>query len=53
VGTLVIDMADAEGAIGWRGMGVKEVNTQANPRSATRASMSSEKIFKNYPPKIK
>ena len=39
VGTLVIDIADAKkGQLAWRGMGVKEVDTQATPRNATRAS---------------
>jgi hypothetical protein len=55
VGTLVIDMADAhKGQLVWRGMGVKEVNTQANPEKRDKSiNQAVEKIFKNYPPKIK
>ena len=35
VGTLVVDIADAKkGQLAWRGMGVKEVNTQAESREA-------------------
>lgn len=53
VGTLIIDMADAQkGQMVWRGMGVKEVDTQAKPdkrdKSITKAVT---KIFENYPPK--
>jgi hypothetical protein len=55
VGTLVIDMADAKkGQLVWRGMGVKEVNTQAKPEKRDKSINSAvEKIFKNYPPKVK
>ena len=55
VGTLVIDLADAKkGQLVWRGMGVKEVNTQANPEKRDKSINSAvQKIFKNYPPKIK
>ncbi|MFL6280473.1 MAG: DUF4136 domain-containing protein [Vicinamibacterales bacterium] len=55
VGTLVIDMADAgKGQLAWRGMGVKEVNTQAKPDKRDKSiSEAVKKIFKNYPPKIK
>ena len=55
VGTLVIDMADArKGQLVWRGMGVKEVNTTANPEKRDKSiSKAIEKIFKNYPPKKK
>ena len=55
VGTLVIDMADAKkNTVVWRGMGVKEVNTQANPEKRDKSiNEAVKKIFKNYPPKIK
>jgi hypothetical protein len=55
VGTLVIDMADAKKSqVAWRGMGVKEVNTQANPEKRDKSiNEAVKKIFKNYPPKAK
>jgi hypothetical protein len=55
VGTLVIDLADArQGQLVWRGMGVKEVNTQTNPEKRDKSiNKAVEKIFKNYPPKVK
>ena len=58
IGTLVIDIIDAKqggkGQMAWRGMGVKEVNTQANPEKRDKSINSAvEKIFKNYPPKVK
>ena len=55
VGTLVIDIADAKkGQLAWRGMGVKEVNTQANPEKRDKSINNAvKKIFKNYPPKVK
>jgi hypothetical protein len=55
VGTLVIDMADArKSQLVWRGMGVKEVDTQANPEKRDKSiNKAIEKIFKNYPPKVK
>ena len=55
VGTLVIDLADAKKAqLAWRGMGVKEVNTQANPEKRDKSINNAvKKIFKNYPPKQK
>jgi Domain of unknown function (DUF4136) len=53
VGTLVVDMADAKkGQVIWRGMGVKEVDTQAKPEKRDKSINSAmTKIFKNYPPK--
>jgi hypothetical protein len=53
VGTLVIDMADAKaGQVVWRGMGVKEVDTQAKPEKRDKSITNAvNKIFKNYPPK--
>jgi uncharacterized protein DUF4136 len=55
IGTLVIDIADAaKGELAWRGMGVKEVNTQANPEKRDKSINNAvKKIFKNYPPKQK
>jgi hypothetical protein len=55
VGTLVIDMADAkQGQVAWRGMGVKEVDTQAKPEKRDKSITNAvKKIFKNYPPKQK
>ena len=55
VGTLVIDVADAKKSqVVWRGMGVKEVNTQANPEKRDKSiNEAVKKIFKNYPPKVK
>jgi len=55
IGTLVIDMADAKkGQVAWRGMGVKEVDTQAKPEKRDKSITSAvNKIFKNYPPKVK
>ncbi len=55
VGTLVIDMADAKkNQMVWRGMGVKEVNTQANPEKRDKSINDAvKKILKNYPPKVK
>ncbi len=53
IGTLVIDLADAKkGQLAWRGMGVKEVNTQAKPEKRDKSITNAvNKIFKNYPPK--
>jgi hypothetical protein len=55
VGTLVIDLADAKaGKLVWRGIGVKEINTGANPEKRDKSiAKAVEKIFKNYPPKQK
>jgi hypothetical protein len=55
VGTLVIDLVDAKKSqVAWRGMGVKEVQTQANPEKRDKSITNAvKKIFKNYPPKVK
>jgi hypothetical protein len=55
IGTLVIDMADAaKNQLVWRGMGVKEVDTQAKPEKRDKSITNAvNKIFKNYPPKQK
>ncbi len=53
VGTLVIDIADAtKQEVVWRGMGVKEVDTQAKAEKRDKnITEAVKKIFKNYPPK--
>ena len=55
MGTLVIDMADAKnGQLAWRGMGVKEIDTQAKPEKRDKSINNAvKKILKNYPPKRK
>ena len=55
IGTLVIDLADAKKSqLAWRGMGVKEVDTQAKPEKRDKSINNAvKKIFKNYPPKPK
>ena len=55
VGTLVIDMADAKKSeLVWRGIGVKEVDTQAKPEKRDKNITGAvQKILKNYPPKVK
>ena len=55
IGTLVIDVADAKGKhVVWRGMGVKEVDTQNKPEKRDKSITNAvKKIFKNYPPKVK
>ncbi|HEX7019156.1 MAG TPA: DUF4136 domain-containing protein [Gemmatimonadaceae bacterium] len=55
IGTLVIDMADAhKGAMVWRGLGVKEIDTQAKPEKRDKNITNAvKKILKNYPPKVK
>jgi hypothetical protein len=55
VGTMVIDIADAKKSqVAWRGMGVKEVQTQAKPEKRDKSINDAvKKIFKNYPPKVK
>ena len=43
-----------EGQLAWRGMGVKEVDTQAKPEKRDKSINNAVKeIFKNYPPKQK
>jgi Domain of unknown function (DUF4136) len=55
IGTMVIDIADGKkGQMVWRGMGVKEVNTTANPEKRDKSiNEAVKKILKNYPPKQK
>jgi len=55
VGTLVIDVADAaKKEVVWRGMGVKEVDTQAKAEKRDKnISEAVKKILGNFPPKKK
>lgn len=55
VGTLIIDLADAtKKEVVWRGMGVKEVDTQAKAEKRDKnISSAVKKIMQNYPPKKK
>jgi len=55
VGTMVIDIADAkQSQMVWRGIGVKEIDTQAKPEKRDKSITNAvKKIFKNYPPKVK
>jgi hypothetical protein len=55
VGTMVVDLADAKKSqVAWRGMAVKEVQTQAQPEKRDKSiNETVKKIFKNYPPKQK
>ena len=55
VGTLAIDIVDArKKEIAWRGLGTKEIDTNAKPEKREQnISKAVEKIFKNYPPKVR
>jgi hypothetical protein len=55
VGTLVIDVADAaRKEVVWRGVGTKEVDTQAKASKLDKnVAKAIEKVLKNYPPKVK
>jgi hypothetical protein len=55
VGTLAVDMVDAQQKqIVWRGLGSKEIDTNAKPEKRdSNINKAVEKIFKNYPPKVK
>jgi hypothetical protein len=55
VGTLAVDIVDAQKKqIVWRGLGTKEIDTKAKPEKRdTNINKAVEKIFKNYPPKVK
>jgi len=55
IGTMVIDMADAKkNTVVWRGMGTKEVDTNAKPEKRDKSINNAvKKIFKNFPPKVK
>src|SRR5687768_10698561 len=55
VGTLAIDIVDAKKKeIAWRGLGTKEIDTNAKPEKRDANVVKAvEKIFKNYPPKVR
>ena len=55
VGTLAVDMVDAKKKqMVWRGLGTKEIDTNAKPdKRDENISKAVEKIFRNYPPKVK
>ena len=55
VGTLAIDIVDArKKEIAWRGLGTKEIDTKAKPEKRDEnITKAVEKIFKNYPPKVR
>jgi uncharacterized protein DUF4136 len=55
VGTLVVDIADAtKKEVVWRGMGVKEIDTQAKAEKRDKnINGAVKKIFNNFPPKKK
>jgi hypothetical protein len=52
IGTLVVDVVDAsKNDIVWRGVGVKEVNPQADPERRDRnINEAMQKILRNFPP---
>jgi hypothetical protein len=55
IGTVAVDLVDARlKQVVWRGLGTKEINTNAKPEKRDEnISKAMEKIFKNYPPKVK
>ena len=55
IGTLAIDVIDAKTKqMAWRGLGTKEIDTNAKPEKRdNNINKAVEKIFKNYPPKVK
>jgi hypothetical protein len=55
IGTLVIDLTDAaKKEVVWRGMGVKEIDTQAKAEKRDKnINGAVAKMLKNYPPKVK
>jgi hypothetical protein len=55
VGTLAIDIVDAKGKqMVWRGLGTREIDTNAKPEKRDQnITKAVEKIFRNYPPKVK
>lgn len=55
VGTLAVDMVDAKNkTVVWRGLGTKEIDTDAKPEKRDQnINKAVEKIFKNYPPKVR
>jgi hypothetical protein len=55
VGTLAVDLIDAKKKqVAWRGLGTKEINPNAKPeKREENINKAVQKIFKNYPPKVK
>ena len=55
VGTIVIDVIDAnKQEVAWRGMGVKEVDTQAKTEKRDKnINEAVAKLLKNFPPPVK
>jgi hypothetical protein len=55
VGTLAIDIVDAaKKQIVWRGLGTKEIDTNAKPEKRDEnVRKAVEKIFRNYPPRVR
>jgi hypothetical protein len=55
IGTLAVDLVDAgRKEVVWRGLGSKEIDTNAKPEKRDQnIAKAVEKIFKNYPPKVK
>jgi hypothetical protein len=55
IGTLLIDIADsAKNEVVWRGMGVKEVDTQAKAEKRDKnIATAVKKVLANFPPKQK
>jgi len=54
VGSLAIDIVDAaKGQMVWRGLGTKEIDTDAKPtKRDENINKAVAKIFRNYPPKV-
>jgi hypothetical protein len=54
VGTLVVDIADARtGAIVWRSVASSDIRPTDKPKSRdTKIAKATDKMFKNYPPKL-
>jgi hypothetical protein len=55
IGTLAVDIIDAKKKeVAWRGLGSKEIDVNAKPEKRDQnINKAVEKIFKNYPPKVK
>jgi hypothetical protein len=55
VGTLAVDIVDAsKKQMVWRGLGTKELDPNAKPeKRENNINKAVEKIFKNYPPKVR
>jgi len=55
IGSLAFDMYDASGkTLVWRGLASKQLDTKAKPEKRQKnLDKGMEKLFKNYPPKVK